>query len=246
MYDYKVFNVKPSPFDHRDKTYSVQNVSLKPQVDLRKWDNNIKDQGRLGSCVSHALTSAYELIANIDQTEKSINLSRLFSYYHTRYIEQTIDSDSGVTYMRNALKAAASYGTSKETLWPYIVEKYREQPSPDSYLDAAYRKIINYRSLVTVTAALEALNWNRPILVGVVIFDGFISLNKENSTMIVPRMNRYIVGGHAMSIVGYNLEEKQFIVKNSYGTQWGDDGYCLMPFDYYEQFVFEKWIFDLA
>ena len=34
-----------------------------------------------------------------------------------------------------------------------------------------------------------------------------------------------------MLTVGVKIEEKKFIVRNSWG-EWGDKGYCYMPFDY--------------
>ena len=34
--------------------------------------------------------------------------------------------------------------------------------------------------------------------------------------------------GHAMVIVGYN--ETGFIIRNSFGEKWGDNGYCEYPY----------------
>jgi len=39
-------------------------------------------------------------------------------------------------------------------------------------------------------------------------------------------------GLHAMLIVGYSDTEARFIVRNSWGTDWGDKGYCYIPYDY--------------
>jgi hypothetical protein len=38
-------------------------------------------------------------------------------------------------------------------------------------------------------------------------------------------------GGHSMLIVGYDNTERMFIVRNSWGEEWGDHGYCKIPFD---------------
>ena len=35
-----------------------------------------------------------------------------------------------------------------------------------------------------------------------------------------------------MLIVGYSDAKQVFIVRNSWGTHWGDNGYCYMPYDY--------------
>ena len=39
-------------------------------------------------------------------------------------------------------------------------------------------------------------------------------------------------GWHAMLCVGYSDPDKVFIVRNSWGTDWADNGYCYIPYDY--------------
>ena len=41
-----------------------------------------------------------------------------------------------------------------------------------------------------------------------------------------------MVGGHAIAIVGYDNQKRHLIVKNSFGTGWGDKGYFYMPYTY--------------
>jgi len=53
------------------------------------------------------------------------------------------------------------------------------------------------------------------------------------------------VGNHAVTIVGYDLSSSVFIIKNSFGIDWGLNGYFYMPFEYAKKHVFESWIFDI-
>lgn len=39
---------------------------------------------------------------------------------------------------------------------------------------------------------------------------------------------------HSLLAVGYIEEEKLFIVRNSWGAKWGEDGYFYMPYQYLE------------
>ena len=49
--------------------------------------------------------------------------------------------------------------------------------------------------------------------------------------MPYPNVNREaVLGGHAVLIVGYNDTTQRFIVRNSWGTGWGDKGYFYMPY----------------
>jgi C1A family cysteine protease len=45
-------------------------------------------------------------------------------------------------------------------------------------------------------------------------------------------------------MVGYDLTRKKFLVKNSFGTEWGNNGYCWMTFDYVAAEVFDIWVYD--
>ena len=63
--------------------------------------------------------------------------------------------------------------------------------------------------------------------------------------MGVVSLQWYIDRG-AMLMVGYDLSKKQFLAQNSFGTSWGDGGFCWMPFNYIRQEVYDVWTFDLS
>jgi len=245
LYNLRNFNVIPSPEDLRDFRYKIKNVPIKLEIDLREWASPVEDQGTLGSCVSHALTSCFELMTKREMPEKFFELSRLFSYYHTRVLEESVKEDRGVVYIRNALKAAEKYGLCIEALWPYDVDQFKQQPTPNCYLDAASRKIIQYQSLESNLDILESINQNKPVMVGMIVYDSFMSITDNKPEIPMPGEYDFVIGGHAVAIVGYSLPKRQFIVKNSFGSDWGEAGYCWMPFEYFDKYVFEKWAFDL-
>lgn len=53
-----------------------------------------------------------------------------------------------------------------------------------------------------------------------------------------PKNGREIIGYHAIAIVGYN--EKGFIIRNSWGTSYGEDGYAFLPNEHINLFI-EIW-----
>ena len=57
-------------------------------------------------------------------------------------------------------------------------------------------------------------------------YDGFIPTPDPND----PQSAEH--GLHATLIVGYNDRQRVFIVRNSWGTGWGVDGYCYLSYDY--------------
>ena len=242
---YPNLNVAPSKPDSRDRVYSFKQSQLPDTVDLRQYDSPVESQGNLGSCVGNAMTNAYELMVNeIDRT-KFQELSRLYVYYHSRYIEGTVPKDAGVTYLRNALKAVQTFGICTEVLWPYDIQNFALQPYPECYVDGCSRKLTLYERIQTIDGMCNALANNRPIIIGTVIFEGFMALNRDDATIKMPTSIDYEIGGHSVVILGYSLPEKKFLVKNSFGDDWGDGGYCWMPFEYVERYVFESWTFSI-
>merc|ERR1712203_917952 len=55
---------------------------------------------------------------------------------------------------------------------------------------------------------------------------------KSTGKMVMPSMYDSLLGGHAVMAIGYDDEEKVFVVRNSWGEEWGDSGYFYMPYDY--------------
>lgn len=239
------FTLSPSRYDSRDQVYTAQNVSLKEYVDLRPFDTAVEDQGDLGSCVGSALVSAYELMLNKNYTDKFIDLSKLYIYYHARLLEDSERFDEGVEDLRSGLRGLHKFGVCNETLWPYNNELLSVQPGLDCYIDAWPRKILTYQSLTTTGDMLEILNAGIPITIGLTLFDSFYYLTPTNPVVYAPKDSVSYYGGHAMCLVGYSLSAKWFIAKNSWGIDWGDKGYCYIPFDYMRQFSFDRWFFNL-
>jgi C1A family cysteine protease len=240
------FIVKPSAIDSRDFVYATKHLHIKPELDLRKYDSIIESQGSLGSCVGNAITNTFELMINHRYPQLFVELSRLFVYYNARKIEGTINSDIGVYEIRNALKGTNHYGICSEELWKYDISKFTVEPPYNCYDDAKKRKVILYEKLTTSSDVFESLNLIKPVIVGFYVFVNFLNLTKENSTLEMPNEKDYILGGHAVNIVGYSLNKKAFLAKNSFGDDWGDDGYFWLPFEYANKYVFEYWNFEIS
>jgi C1A family cysteine protease len=202
----------------------------------------VEDQSDLGSCSGNAVVSAYELLLKQLYPESWTNLSRLFVYYNARIYEGTVDEDSGAT-IRNSLKGLAKYGVCKESIWPYDISKYAIVPSSDAYSDGLPRAITRYERTTSTDAILDAINTNYPVVIGTLIYGSFFDLDSNNAVMSKQGPTDYVVGGHALTLVGYDLEQQQYLVENSFGSEWGIGGYCWMPFSYADQNLLESWVY---
>ncbi len=54
----------------------------------------------------------------------------------------------------------------------------------------------------------------------------------KTGNMPMPKSGENPIGGHAVLAVGYDNEDRVFIVRNSWGEGWGDAGYFYMPYAY--------------
>lgn len=241
----RIFNVKPSPRDTRDFVYT-STLKLDRSIDLRANDSPVEDQGALGSCVAHAVTSAYENQLLYKYPERFTELSRLFLYYHTRLLENNISADSGVVYLRSSMRAGNKYGICAESLWDYMISEFASQPSPDSYVDAADRKIVDYQFTRNMSDIIDALNQSKPVVVGFEVYQGFMAIDEKKPTIPIPAVTETSIGGHAVCLVGYSASDQHFIFKNSFGTDWGINGYGYMSLEYTRLYAFDRWTFDIT
>lgn len=242
---YKILKIHPSKHDHRDRIYKASGKHLRDKVDLREWDSLIENQDQLGSCVGHALTSGYELLLKKKYPDKFTELSRLFVYYNARFLEDTQTKDVGVS-LKDALKSVNHIGVCEEKYWPYKLDMFDDKPSIPAYRDAITRTITEYHKLNTLDDVLDSVNDGNPVVIGAMVYTGFMYLDHNDHVVKSPRSGEKEEGGHAMLIVGYDIPKKMFLIKNSFGKEWGLNGYAWMPFSYADKYVFEYWTFDIS
>jgi len=245
LIDKKYYKAKQDPEDFRDFVYQTSNNTLKDHVDLRKYCSPVENQRHLGSCTGQAVAGAYELLLNKEVPNKFTDLSRLFIYYNARLIENMQDSDVGA-YMRDAIKAVEQHGICSESIWPYNIRNFAVKPNELSYEDAKQRNIKNYYRILNVQDTLDALNNGLPVSFSFRVYPGFDDLdNSSNYILPLPKKGEEPIGGHAMVFVGYDIPKQLFIVRNSFGRFWCDNGYCYMPFQYVTDEVMDSWVFDI-
>ena len=78
-----------------------------------------------------------------------------------------------------------------------------------------------------------ALKSGYPIVFGISVYESFESLETYNTGVVsIPNIDEKMMGGHAISLVGFNEKKRQFIFRNSWGNEWGDKGYGYTPYNY--------------
>lgn len=229
--------------------------TLPPKVDLRPLCPPIEDQKSLGSCTANAAIGLMEYLQMQSGESRRVDLSRLFLYKTTRRL-MGVKGDTGA-YIRTTIKAAASFGVPPEQYWPYHITKFDVEPDAFLYSFAANYKSLNYTRLdqknfsgkETLDAVKRTLADGFPVVFGFTVYSSM----GGDADIPYPGANDREDGGHAVLAVGYDDDRPvingasanargALIIRNSWGTAWGDEGYGYLPYDYVrEQLALDFW-----
>lgn len=235
-------------------------LTLPASVDLRAWCSPVENQLNLGSCTANAgvgMIEYYERRAY----GRHIDASRLFLYKATRDLLKST-GDTGA-FLRTTMEALVLFGVPPEEYWPYVVANFDMEPSAFLYSFGQNYQALNYYRLdpsgTTKPALLNAIKTNLaaglPSMFGFTVYNSYTQANTANQGAIpYPAAGEKVVGGHAIMAVGYNdtLQIKNaaagaaattgaLLIRNSWGTAWGNGGYGWLPYDYVLQGLATDW-----
>jgi C1A family cysteine protease len=206
---------------------SLQLSSRVNKVDLRSHFPPPFNQGSLGSCTANALCGliAYDIPGFMG--------SRLFLYYNERYIENDIQIDGGAL-LSDGVESLKRFGICAESEWGYDVSKFTVKPSEKCYHDALNHHALSVKNISTDKEDMKnALRNGYPFVVGIMIYQSFEGADvAETGIVKMPSPGEPLLGGHAVVCVGYDDDRQLWIMRNSWGEQWGDAGYFYLPYDY--------------
>jgi C1A family cysteine protease len=218
---------------------------LPKKVDLRAWCSPIEDQGVIRSCTACAGMALNEYFQH-RAFGKYIDGSRLFLYKVTRNLSGA-QGDSGA-FLRDTMKAMVLFGIPPEDYWPYDLGKFDDEPPAFCYAFAANYKAVKYFRIdppgskpEEVLANLKKfLASNLPVMFGFSTFSSMPRRGDGRSDITVPGKGERLMGGHAVVAVGYDENHQigenkgAILIRNSWSTKWGDNGYGWLPYRYIE------------
>lgn len=225
---------QPDLPDQRDHVYSVVRKvaeTLPPFVDLRPGCSKVEHQGNIGSCVANAVVSCLEYL-EIKATKTWVDLSRLFLYYEARVLIASVLFDRG-SRIRDAIKVLSKKGVPHESVWPYVEKEWATKPSKEAYAAGKQHKIRDYQRLETLEDMKSCLAAGYPFVFGFSVYESFESDEVARTGIVrLPKAAEKLKGGHAVTAVGYDDSRGVFIVRNSWGLGWGDNGHFYMPYEF--------------
>lgn len=206
-------------FGKKCKVMTYNQVDLPKDIDWRSHDavTSVKNQGQCGSCWSFSATGAIEG-ANAIYNNDLISLSE----------QQLVDCSSEYGnhacnggLMDNAFEYVEDYGLCTEEDYPY-------QASKGTCMSSDCKSAVTLRSCFDVPQ-------NNELMLKEAVSQQPISVAIEADTRVFQMYTSGVITGdacgtnldHGVLVVGYGNEDgvDYWLVKNSWGTSWGDDGY---------------------
>ena len=237
----------------------VTKTSLPTSVSLVNWFSPVEDQGQIGSCTANAGVGMIEYFER-RAFGKYTDASRLFLYKATRNLMKQA-GDTGA-FLRTTMGAMVLFGIPPEEYWPYVEADFDNEPTAFCYAFAQnYQAISYYRLDPPGTKATDLLNQIKvnlsaglPSMFGFTVYSSIDQADASGGKIPYPTKGEKILGGHAIVVAGYDDKMKvkntaagakettgAFLIRNSWGTGWGDNGYGWLPYDYVLKGLADDW-----
>jgi len=234
----RILNCLPSREIEKDWTFQdavqatcVQAAPPPQSVDLREAWWTVGDQGKTGSCVGWASADGllrWHMVkaGRISQSEglsvrfvwMSAKESDEFSSYPSTFIE------NDGTSLKAALDIMRKFGMVTDALLPFTQGMRFQGGANVFYAQAAKLKLGSYFSLGRDQDAWRSwLATAGPILTRLNVDDTWQAASATHGILDTYKAET-VRGGHAVCIVGYTPE--RFIIRNSWNTTWGDQGFA--------------------
>lgn len=238
-------------------------ASLPPGADLRRNMPPIADQGAFGSCTAFATIKGLREYMAIREGRPQALSARYAWWVGREYLDQKWKQNPPAKMQNTGLPTGLAvyttkmFGTVAEETFPYpslaefagmreFGSAKRQQvlhdwaaKAPIRGMEVEAKKWRIHQTVYTVGSVRglrKALSEGRPVVIAARLFESFMSKDTAKTGMVpVPNLKKEKeVGGHAMMAVGYDNARQLIIVRNSWGADWGDNGYCYIPYAYFK------------
>lgn len=219
---------QPTP-DDRDYVYEnirTASYSTNNMCDYRDQLMPVRNQGAQGTCYAQTAACVKEWQEKNTMTNDSY-FSPQFIYNNRDYWNndkqdgEDANEDYGMQG-RDVMKILKHCGVCKETVYPYGTIEQACDIDPAIIESAKENNIKGYAKVNTLDGLKKSLMDNGPCLIAFPVYN-------YTAQLWIKGEEDAFLGGHAMTVVGYDTNN--FIIRNSWGDEWGDKGYAYYKFD---------------
>ena len=223
---------------------------LPEAANLQKFAPSVGDQGHQGSCV--AWSSAYaartiEEAARSGADPNSLRFSPAFLYNQIG-----LENCDG-SYIEKAMEFMTQSGSVPYDQFPYSDQDCSKQPDQQLLDQARQYKMRGFNRLtpgdrnnvLDLHAIKENIAQGAPVVIGMQVGGSYMQpmLGKDLWTPTDEDRSLMGFGGHAQCVVGYDDRKYggAFLLMNSWGPQWGNNGFAWVRYPDFKYFVREAY-----
>ena len=249
----RICNLLPSAKTSRDWTFAtglkagvLTAIDPPRSVDLRQPWWTVGDQGQTGSCVGWSTVDGVlrHCLVTAGRLPQDQRLSVRFVWMASKETDDinarptSFVEESGTT-LKSAMDVIRKFGCPLERELPFNIKTLMYTSGEDLlYASASMRKAANYFNLGRDPEQWKQwLAVNGPILAGVQVDQTWMNASRTRGNLDQFKPSNSL-GGHAIAIVGYTTD--RFIIRNSWGTAWGDKGFAYASPAYIQEAFFEE------
>ncbi len=216
----ELLNEIPSPLDPRDVSLeeileeTKEEIVLPETLDYRKDLPSAWDQMVDGPCSAYS-AAAIKQWHEYKNYKLKKDLSKRFVYVMRKNFP-----NKGM-FARDTMDVLKNHGIPLDKTFKWKYKKKDDIPQL-VFEEASNHKILAYARIYSIEGVKKALFKNGPCYIAFPVYNNNFQFWKKS------KISDKILGGHACVVVGYDQEG--FIIRNSWGSTWGDRGHTIYPY----------------
>lgn len=246
----RTLNVRRDTVDFRDLMFTPTLAEVPQSVDLedyRKLKVPVLDQGREGACTGFGLaTVVHYLLRTRKRFPDELDVSPRMLYDMARRYDEWEGTSYSGSSCRGAMKGWQKHGVCSAAAWPFVAGVSDTAPAEaltdGRAVDAVRRPLgayfrVNHRDIVSMHTAIAEVG---VVYVSCNVHAGWDAIGADGLIKPNPNMR----GGHAFAIVAY--DEDGFWFQNSWGKDWGRNGFGHLRYDDWLDNGTDAWVARLG
>ena len=229
---------------------------LPSSASLEQYCPPVLSQGGDGTCVGYSVCySAVSILYNsqmgvTNPFEKYALAFDPYFMYSALRMNMDVECQEGLN-MSTAMNFLYEKGIKRWAMPPYLDCRY-EWGSDEWKMVQTYAlpfSITNYMKVESISDTKYLLSNGLPVVIGISMGTSIYSAGEGNGTVTstglwIPKKDEKSLGGHAVTVIGYddNKFGGAFRIMNSWGSDYGDNGFIWVKYSDFTDIVKEAWV----
>lgn len=178
----------------------------------------VKNQGGCGSCVAFGTVGVLESMTKIskNQPNYSVDISEAHLFY---CLKQDPNGCLNGWWPQHSFSEVKDHGVAQESFFPYTGRQ--QACNVRSGWQGTRTRIKDFKHISNPNAIKAWIAKEGPVSACYEVFEDFYAYRSG----VYRHISGPSKGWHCVTVVGYNDTGGYWIAKNSWGTNWGDQGY---------------------